>query len=330
MADEACRTPSHPPTSTGVGRGRSASSTRDTQLQALLDRQDALQAHLERLQLTPQQSPLPALDATAGLAEAELAPVGLSVKLPPYWAADPLAWFAQVDAVFATRRVANQKVKFQHIVASLAPEFISEIRDIIVSPPTEAPYEALKALLITRTQSSEQRRLHQLLTTEELGDRQPTQLLRKMQQLLGTNSMDESLFRQLFEQRLPNNVRMVLASSSASLTLEEVACMADRIMEVAADPGHIHAVAREPQPDRLAKLEAQVQELTTAVKNLTKHRRSGGDRGRSQSRDRRPPQSTPKTNGEASTGTAGYCYYHDRFGANAHSCRPPCSYQSEN
>ena len=142
--------------------------------------------------------------------------------------------------------------------------------------------------------------------------------------------MDESLFRQLFEHRLPNNVRMVLASSSASLTLEEVACMADRIMEVAADPVNIHAVAREPQPDRLAKLEAQVQELTTAVKNLTKHRRSGGDRGRSQSRDRRPPQSTPQTNGEASTGTAGYCYYHDRFGANAHSCRPPCSYQSEN
>ena len=294
MADEAGRTPSHPPTSTGVGRGRSASSTRDTQLQALLDRQDALQAHLERLQLTPQQSPLPALDATAGLAEAELAPVGLSVKLPPYWAADPLAWFAQVDAVFATRPVANQKVKFQHIVvASLAPEFISEIRDIIVSPPTEDPYEALKALLITRTQSSEQRRLHQLLTTEELGDRQPTRLLRKMQQLLGTNSMDQSLFRQLFEQRLPNNVRMVLASSSASLTLEEVACMADRIMEVAADPVHIHAVAREPQPDRLAKLEVQVQELTTALKNLTKHRRSGGDRGRSQSRDRRSPQSTP-------------------------------------
>ena len=215
MPDEAGRAPSHPPTSTGVGRGRSVSSTRDTQLQAWLDRQDALQAHLERLQLTPQKSALPALDATAGLAEAELAPVGLSVKLPPYWAADPLAWFAQVDAVFATRRVANQKVTFQHIVASLAPKFISEIRDIIVSPPTKAPYEALKAVLITRTQSSEQRRLHQLLTTEELGDRQPTQLLCKMQQLLGTNSMDESLFRQLFEQRPPYNVRMVLASSSA-------------------------------------------------------------------------------------------------------------------
>ena len=233
------------------------------------------------------------------------------MKLPPYWAADPLTWFAQVDVVSATSQVANQKVKFRHIVASLALEFISGIRDI-------------------RTQSSEQRRLHPLLTTEELGDRQPTQLLRKMQQLLATNSMDESLFRQWFEQRLPNNDRMVLAFSSASLTLEEVACMADRTMELAADPGHIHAAAQEPQPDRLAKLEAQVQELTDAVKNLTNHRRSGGDRGRSQSRDRRPPQSTHKMNGEASIGTAGYCSYHDRFGGNANSCRPPCSYQSEN
>ena len=72
---------------------------------------------LERL--SPQQSPLSALQPTedvGGAADAELAPVGLSVKLPLYWAVYPL-WFAsfrfaQVDAVLASRRIVSQRVMF--------------------------------------------------------------------------------------------------------------------------------------------------------------------------------------------------------------------------
>ena len=46
MADEASKNPSPPPASSGMGRGRPVSSAHDVQLQALLDRQDVLQAHL--------------------------------------------------------------------------------------------------------------------------------------------------------------------------------------------------------------------------------------------------------------------------------------------
>ena len=76
--------------------------------------------------------------------------------------------------------------------------------------------------------ASEQRRLQQLLTSAE----EPSQLLRHMQQLLGDSAVcnpDNKFLRELFLQRLPNNVRMVLASAS-DMSLEDLAQLADRII----------------------------------------------------------------------------------------------------
>ena len=56
-----------------------------------------------------------------------------------------------------------------------------------------------------------------------------------MHQLLGDKAtgVDRSFMRELFLQRLPTNVRMVLASTADTATLQELASLADKIMEVA-------------------------------------------------------------------------------------------------
>ena len=97
----------------------------------------------------------------------------VSVKIPPFWPANPQVWFAQVEAQFATWNITAQRTCFDYIVALLAPEFAIEIRDLLLSPPEDRPYDTLKTQLIQRTAASKQRRLQQLLTTEELGDRKP-------------------------------------------------------------------------------------------------------------------------------------------------------------
>ena len=130
---------------------------------------------------------------------------------------------------------------FHHVIGSLSPEYAAEVRDLILRPLSTVPFDTLKAALIKRTQMSEQKRLQPLLTSEDLGDRTPTQMLRHMQQLLGSNHLDESLFRSLFEQRLPPQARMVLASSQV-LSIDEVASRADRIMEVAPPSNSISEV----------------------------------------------------------------------------------------
>ena len=108
----------------------------------------------------------------------------MAVKIPPFWPADLQVWFTQVEAQFTIRNNTKERTKFDHVVTALTPEYATEVRDLLLALPEQDLYSTLKDQLIQRTATSKQRCIQQLLTTEELGDRKPSQLLHRMQQLL--------------------------------------------------------------------------------------------------------------------------------------------------
>ncbi|XP_071480514.1 uncharacterized protein [Diadema antillarum] len=269
----------------------------------------------------------------------------VSIKLPPYWPDVPVLWFAQVEAQFSTKGITSEKTMYHYVVSSLQPQYATAVRDLLVSPPPSNPYKVLKLELTKRTTASEQRRIHQLLTAEELGDRSPTQLLRRMEQLLAGKTLEDSFFRQLFLTRLPHHVQSILASSRDSMTVHQLAELADKIIEVGSPStsslpilnltaSNLPSAPTQSASDDVKKLADQVQHLTLQVQSLAKQlqqdrgrsptRFSGRNRSRGRSRGRNSAdERQPKQHAGAE------CWYHWQYGEDAKNCSPPCSWQTK-
>ena len=257
----------------------------------------------------------------------------VAIKLPAFWPGDPEVWFAQAEAQFRLRRITDETTKFTHVVASLTKEYAVEVRDLLLSPPPTVPYTTLKEALIRRTSDSESSKLQQLLSTADLGDQKPSQLLRNMERLVGGKSIDAGLFRQLFLQRLPRNVAMVLEATSTSVDLSTQAEIADKLMQLNDQPSFGRTVSAVQAPPEssvsadVAALRAEVAALTETIahwqpsrgRSWTRHSSSDQSRRRSSSRNR--GQSPGRT-----LHNDGVCYYHRRFGSAARKCAPPCAH----
>ncbi|XP_049513996.1 uncharacterized protein LOC119431778 [Dermacentor silvarum] len=258
----------------------------------------------------------------------------MAVRLPQYWDKYPSAWFLEAESQFQVAGIRSQASKFHYAVAALSPAATDEIADLLNAPLSTAAYDDLKAALLQRTAASQRSRIQQLLSAEELGDRRPSQLLRRMRQLLGdnTSTIDDTLSRELFLQRLPANVQIVLATASTK-DLTRLVTLADKVMEVATPT----IAATTPSPgDNTTALQtlpcssAAQSPLDSLCERLERiicaaahrHTSSRRPRSRSFSKSRRTG-----TRNETSPTTSGVCYYHRSFENDARYCRRPCAWQ---
>lgn len=164
----------------------------------------------------------PGDDAARGVA-------AVALKLPAFWTTRPEVWFSQVEAQFATRQppIVADLTKYYYVVAALDNVTAGEVESLILSPPDEGKYLALKTALIKAFGKTQLQKDNELLSLSGLGDRKPSALLRYIRSL---NADPETLLRALFLAQLPVEVRQVLAASTKT-DLDELAATADRVME---------------------------------------------------------------------------------------------------
>lgn len=255
----------------------------------------------------------------------------VSVKVPPFWPNEPALWFLQLEAQFALANITSDATKYYHVTSNLDFKYVCEVKDIISKPPADNKYEKIKSELISRLSASQEQRVRQLLTHEELGDRKPSQFLRHLQNLAGAEVPDDFI-RSLWTSRLPNHIQAIIAAQ-VDLPLESVAQIVDKIYEISPQlNGQVAAASTTSSASSSGCSSSEIEKLTRRIDDLSRQvaELSTFSRSRSRSTSRgRIPRWRQRSRSRSSAGP-GQCWYHRRFGTKATKCRPPCAFLQGN
>ena len=109
------------------------------------------------------------------------------------------------------------------------------------------PFQELKREILSRTVMSDEKKTAHLLSEERLGDKKPSQFLRRLKELAATNKKD-IVIQHIFLSRLPEKWQEVLAAVSDGQSLEKLAVAADKMADVILENVHIARIQTRDSP----------------------------------------------------------------------------------
>lgn len=184
----------------------------------------------------------------------------LPIRTPPFWKERPSLWFIQLEALLAL--LAPQKLsddsKYNFVVANLDRHALTQVSDLLLSPPETDKYQTLKARLIEAYEETEERRL-------QLGDQTPSQLLRRIKEMAGTSGAPTFLIQALWMDKLPAHIRAVISACTGDL--DEQVKIADKISALCEPSLSVSAdkpAPTQPTPDIMAIL-SQIQQPSSPL-----------------------------------------------------------------
>ena len=216
----------------------------------------------------------------------------VSPKLPEFWPQAADVWLAQAEAQFRLAKVTVSQTKFDLAVQRLDRDTALRLQDVLLAPPADDPWTALRERLIAGFTKSTYQRLEEFSAIPPLGDRRPSELLDTILASLSGITHDCSgcpLVQHAFLSRLPPSIRTPLTARIKVDSLRQLASKADEVWSTLGIQPVVAAV--DAPEDSVASVD---------------------DRRSSQ----QPPRPQPRR----------FCYYHDRWGKRAHKCTQPCSW----
>lgn len=268
---------------------------------------------------------LPACGATDN-SQAEVAALGISSKIPDFWIEMPRVWFAQFETMMAPQKQGDE-VKYGVVLSKLHKDAVSQVADIIMSPPATNKYGAVKERLLAVYEESEERQFQKLVSEVELGDQKPSQLLRRMRELARKSQVAEKTLHGLWISRLPDHVRAVLTVSQDQ-KLDNLAAIADKILE--GRSGEVSEIS-SGQTQLMVEMVNQMKKLTIEIAALKSNANNG--RHRSYRRNRSQSRTRSHSRTRITPDSPNWlCRYHHRYRNRARNCENPCNWKkpSEN
>lgn len=234
-----------------------------------------------------------------------------AIKIPPFWAENPELWFAQIESQFSLHRITKDHHKFNQIVGNLDGKILQYVSDAVINPPEANKYENIKKKISECFAESSEKKMTKLLEDLQLGDQRPSQLLNRQKDLAGSK-INKDFLKTLWLRQLPSNVRTILTASSDTVELDELAKLADKIIEVSTPNQSSTMSVKSTENENLIE---RIDKLTKQINQLQRRYRSRS-RSRSNSKQDKP---TGKRKFEK-------CWYHFKFGDESTKCVPPCNH----
>lgn len=241
----------------------------------------------------------------------------LAVRTPPFWKINPRLWFRQIEGQFATAGIVNDLTKFNTIIGVIDSDILSTVSDLVLNPPANNIYDALKQRLIKQFTESNSKKLKILLQELQLGDMKPSDLIRKMREL-ACGVVGDDLLQELWIQRLPATMQAVLSSHDG--TLDQLITIADKIFDSTQ-----HNAIQTLSQDSDNKLHNVISQLSNQILSLKSDFQQN-------SRSRQKPKHSKSPHRSSEDDSEKFCWYHKIYKHKANKCQQPCSfiYHSEN
>jgi len=241
-----------------------------------------------------------------------------SVVLPPFKVSRPAAWFSQCADLFRMRGVHDQRDMFALCYNALGDEQQAQVDDIAEALPR--PVDAfcrLRDRLVASHSLDVGQRVTQLLELPALGGQRPSALLAHMRQLCPPGEEQGQIFRQLFLQRLPAQVRLQLAEDRHS-PVQALAARADTLM---ANHSYVGVAAVKSLPEEEASMVAAVRDSKQPDAGKRQWKKSG-----------RSGKNTGGGGKQEPWHILGICKRHYDFGKECYKCVDPstCKWSAGN
>jgi hypothetical protein len=134
-----------------------------------------------------------------------------TVRLAPFWPHAPALWFSQAECNFSVHNVTGQFQRYCLVVAALPHESLRTVADIVEAPPAADQYDVIQARLVAAHQMTSYQRAEKLFAMPALGTHKPSDLMAAMLEICPRGEEKTELFACLFLQRLPRELRILLA-----------------------------------------------------------------------------------------------------------------------